>query len=99
MALSGLIVDALLGIAILSAWIAAIGFARLTSALDRLHCIAFVTVGCTLPIVAAAFVADGPSTRAFKLLLMFVITLVAGAAINQAIARAVFLRDEAGERT
>ena len=97
--MSGIIVDVLLAIAVLSAWIAAIGFARLSSALDRLHCIAFATIGCALPIVLAAFVADGPSIRAFKLLLLFTVALVAGAAVNQALGRAIFMRDEAGERT
>ncbi len=97
--MKAVIIDLLLSLAVLSAWIAAAGFARLTSALDRLHCIAFVTLGSGLPIVAAAFVADGASTRAFKLLLLFVIALIAGAAVNHAVARAIFTRDEVGERT
>ncbi len=97
--MSAYVVDALLAIAIVSAWIAAAGFARLTAALDRLHCIAFVTIGCGLPITLAAFVADGFSTRAFKLLLLFVVALIAGAAVNQALGRAIFTRDEVGERT
>ena len=97
--MSAIIVDTLLVIAILSAWIAAAGFARLTSALDRMHCVAFVTLGCGLPVVVAAFVADGFSTRAFKLLLLFVVALVAGAAVNHAVGRAIFTRDEVGERT
>lgn len=92
-------VDVFLGIAVLSAWIGALGFARLSTALDRLHCATFVTFGSGLPIVLAAFAADGPSTRAFKILLMWVIALVAGAAVNHAVARAIFTRAEAGERT
>ena len=97
--MSAIVVDILLAIAIISAWIAAAGFARLTVALDRLHCVAFVTIGSGLPIVLAAFVADGFSTRALKLLLLFVVALVAGAAVNQAVGRAIFTRDEVGERT
>ena len=97
--MSAIIVDILLAIAVISAWVAAAGFARLTSALDRMHCVAFVTLGCGLPIVAAAFLADGFSTRAFKLLLLFVVALVAGAAVNHAVARTIFTRDEVGERT
>ena len=95
--MTAIIADVLLGMAVIAAWIGALGFARLTSALDRLHCAAFITVGCGLPIVVAAFVADGPSTRAFKMLLLLVVALVAGAAVNQAVARAIFTRDEAGE--
>ena len=97
--MSAILVDALLATAVVAAWIGALGFARLGSALDRLHCVTFLTIGCGLPIVIAAFVADGPSTRAFKLLLLFVVALVAGAAMTHAAARAIFTRDEAGERT
>ena len=93
-----LAVDGLLGLALVAAWIGAIGFARLESSMDRLHCASFTTLGAGLPVVIAAFVADGPSQRAFKILLLFVIALVAGASVNQAIARAIFTRDEVGER-
>lgn len=92
------VVDVLLGLALISAWIGAAGFARLRSTLDRLHCATFTTLGAGLPLVIAAFVADGPSQRAFKILLLFVVALVAGASVNQAVARAVFTRDETGER-
>ena len=94
-----ILVDTLIGLAVVFAWIGAAGFARLASALDRLHAVAFVTVGSGLSLVVAAFVADGPSTRAFKILLLWLVALVAGAAVNQAIARAIFTRDEVGERT
>lgn len=88
----------LLAIAVASAWLAAVGFLRLESALDRLHCVAFVYVGCGLPVVAAAFLADGASSRAFKVLLLVLICFVAGASVNQSVARAIFARDETGER-
>ena len=97
MALRDVVVDILLGLAVLSAWIGALGFARLTSALDRLHCVGFTTIAAGLPLVLAAFVADGPSTRAFKLLLLWLVALIAGAALNQAAARAIFTRDEVAE--
>ena len=90
--------DVLLGLALIAAWLGAIGFARLRSSLDRLHCASFTTLGAGLPVVVAAFVADGPSQRAFKILLMFAVALVAGASVNQAIARAIFTRGEVGER-
>ena len=93
------VIALLLACAIASAWIGAIGFLRLESALDRLHCVTFVYVGSGLPVAIAAFLADGPSTRAFKILLLVVVALVAGAAVNQAVARAIFVRDETGERS
>ena len=94
-----ILVDTFLGLAVVFAWIGAAGFARLASSLDRLHAVAFVTVGSGLCLVVAAFIADGPSTRAFKILVLWLVALIAGAAVNQAIARAIFTRDEAGERT
>ncbi len=96
--MSAVAVDVLLGLALVAAWIGAAGFARLRSSLDRLHCATFTTLGTGLPIVVAAFVADGASQRAFKILLLFAVALVAGASVNQAVARAAFTRDEAGER-
>ena len=93
-----IVIDILLALALASAWLGAIGFARLRSSMDRLHCATFITLGAGLPIVVAAFVADGPSQRAFKILLLFIVAFVAGASVNQAIARAVFTRDEVGER-
>ena len=93
------ITDVLLAFIVASAWIGAIGFARLTSPLDRLHCVTFAYVGCALPLALVAFVADGASTRAFKILLLVVVSLVVGASVNQAVARAIFVRDEAGERS
>lgn len=92
-------VDVLLGLAIIAAWIAAVAFMRLKWSLDRLHVVAFVTIGCGLPIVLAGFVADGASTRAFKLLFLWGVALIGGAALNQAVGRAIFNRSEAGERT
>lgn len=96
--MSGIVVDVLLAIAVASAWFGALGFVRLSSSLDRLHCVAFTYVGSGVPMVAAAFVADGATTRSFKILLLFFVALIAGAAVNQAVARAIFTRDEAGER-
>ena len=97
--MSAALVDTLLGLAVVFAWVGAAGFARLASALDRLHAVAFVTVGSGLSLVLAAFGADGPSTRAFKILVLWLVALVAGAAVNHAVARAIFTRDEVGERT
>ena len=97
--MSAVVVDILLGVAVIAAWVGTLGFARLSAPLDRLHCIAFVAVGCGLPITLAAFVQDGASVHAFKLLLMLVVAIVAGASVNQALARTIVTRDEAGERT
>lgn len=92
------IIDLLIVLALATAWIGALGFARLRSSLDRLHCVTFVYVGCGIPLAIAAFVADGLSSRALKMLLLTMVALVAGASLNQVAARAIFNRDETGER-
>ena len=91
------LVAALLGLAVLGSWLGAFGFLRLRSAFDRLHCIAFVNVAGGVPLLLAAFVADGASTRAFKLLALIVIALVGGSATNHALARAILTRQKAHE--
>ena len=96
--MKAVIVDLLLAFALAAAWLRAIGFARLKSSMDRLHCATFTTVGAGIPFALAAFAEDGASQRSFKILLLVVVAVVAGASVNQAIARAIFTRDEAGER-
>lgn len=91
-------IDGLLGVALLAAWLGCFGFLRLRTALERLHCIAFVAAGAGLPIVAAAFVADGGSGRAFKILLLAAVQLASGAALAHAIGRTLLLRPSAEDR-
>lgn len=96
--MKAIIIDILIALALGSAWLGALGFARLNSSLDRLHCVTFVYVGCGLPLAIAAFVSDGLSSRALKMFVLVIVALVAGASLNQTAARAIFDRDEAGER-
>ena len=91
-------IGVLLALLVAGAWLAAFGFARLRSPLDRLHCVSFVYVACGLPLATLAFLADGASTRAFKVLFLVIVALVAGASVTQAMARAIFVRDEVAER-
>lgn len=96
--MKSIVIDLLIVLALGAAWLGALGFARLRSSLDRLHCVTFIYVGCGLPLAVAAVVSDGFSSRALKMLLLTVVALVAGASLNQVAARAIFNRDEAGER-
>lgn len=91
-------IDALLGLALFSAWLGCFGFLRLRTALDRLHCVTFVAAGAGLPIVVVGFVADGGSDRAFKILLLAVVQLASGAALAHALGRTLLLRPPAEER-
>jgi multicomponent Na+:H+ antiporter subunit G len=87
------VIDALLALALLHVWLGCLGFARLHSALERLHCVTFVNAGAGLAIVAAAFVSDGLSDRALKILLLAAVQLIVGTALSHATVRALFLRE------
>ena len=88
-----IIVAIALGIAVIAAWLGTIGFARAVTAYDRLHCITFVGVAAVAPVAIAAFVADGVTVRAAKVLLILLVTLIGGAAQSHAIGRALVFRE------
>ncbi len=88
------IIDALLVLAVLCAWFGALGFVRLRGPLDRLHCVAFVNVTVGAALTLAAFAADGLSSRSVKVLLIFALTLLAGAAGAHVTGRALLRRRE-----
>ncbi len=93
------VVDALLAMLVLAAWLGCVGFARLRSPLDRLHCVTFVNAACGAALVAVAFVADGLSDRALKTLLLVIAALFSGAAVAHATGRALVLRGSAEATT
>jgi len=86
-------VSVLLALVVLATWLAVWGFIRLPQVYDRLHCTSFAGIAAGVPLVALAFVADGASDRAFKILLLVALMLVSGAATTHAAARAVAARD------
>ena len=89
-------IDVLLGLLVAAAWIGCLGFARLRTPLDRLHCATFVNAAPGLLMVVVAFAADGASSRAFKVLLTVAISLAAGAALSHAVGRALVYRERFG---
>lgn len=91
------IIDALLVILVLGAWFGCAGFVRLRAPLDRLHCVTFVNTVCGLALAVTAFVADGVSDRALKVLLIAGLSLLAGAAATHATGRAWLLRQAASD--
>ena len=74
-------------------WLGCLGFARLRTPLDRLHCAAFVNVAGGAVLVAVAFLADGSSIRAWKVLAMVLAGMLGGAALSHAAGRALLYRD------
>lgn len=91
------VIDILLAVMVLAAWLGCAGFARLRAPLDRMHCVTFVNATSGTALVVAAFVADGPSNRAFLILLVAAISLLAGAAMSHATGRALLLRGSVPE--
>jgi multisubunit Na+/H+ antiporter MnhG subunit len=92
-------IDALLLLGGIVVWIGCIGFVRLRSPYDRLHCAAFVAVAAGPLVGLTAFVADGASDRAWKILLLVILLEVNGAALSHATSRAVAWRDMSGEKS
>lgn len=90
-----LAIDLLLAAVVLGAWIGCAGFARLRSPFDRMHCVAFVNTVSGSALTIAAFLADGASIRACKILLITVVSLLAGAAMSHVTGRALLLRGPA----
>jgi len=87
------IVAGLLFVMVAACWLGTIGFVRLPTPLDRVHCVTFVNAAAGAAVSLAAFAADGASDRAFKIALIVVVNLVAGAAVSHMTGRAVTQRD------
>jgi multisubunit Na+/H+ antiporter MnhG subunit len=85
--------DAFLCLFVAAAWLGAAGFLRLQAPLDRIHAATFVNAAAGAALTVAAFLADGSTDRAFKILFIVIINLFAGAAISHMIGRALTERE------
>jgi multisubunit Na+/H+ antiporter MnhG subunit len=92
---SALAIDGLLGVMVLATWLGCAGFLRLRVPLDRMHCVAFVYATAGGALSVAAFVSDGASDRALKILLLTAVGLLTGGALSHATGRALLLRGDA----
>ncbi len=88
-----IIVDVLLALSALAVWLGCIGFIRLKTALDKLHCATFVNVAAGFGVTLAVALQDGWTSRSWKTVALFIATLIMGAATSHAVGRAIFLRD------
>ena len=95
MVVTRLTIDGLLTVMVLTVWLGCAGFARLRAPLDRIHCVAFVNTTAGSALILAAFLSDGVSVRALKILLMVAASLLAGAATSHAVGRSILLRGSA----
>lgn len=89
-------VEVLLGLAVFSAWLGCYGFLRFKTALDRLHCATFVAVAAGFAVTLAVLLQDGLTDRLLKMIAIWLILLLSGAATSHALGRALVLRDGAG---
>lgn len=92
MAVRTILTEVLLAIAVLTAWLGAAGFARLSLPLDRLHCVTFVNVGCGALILPAAALWGGSADDLIKLALLLAASVIGGAAFAHATGRAILER-------
>ena len=91
--MKALAVDGLLALAVLSVWLGALGFARLRTALDRLHCATFVNVAAGSCLTFAAVLQDGLTSRSWKMAALLALILLTGSVTTHAVGRALHLRD------
>jgi multicomponent Na+:H+ antiporter subunit G len=82
-------IDACLAFAVATVWLGAAGFVRLPTPLDRIHAVTFINAAAGAAITLAAFLADGPTDRACKVLFIWLFTLAAGAALSHITGRAL----------
>jgi multisubunit Na+/H+ antiporter MnhG subunit len=88
-----IVASVLLILAVVAAWLGAISFLRLHTALERIHCVTYVSVVTLGALVLAGFATEGSTPRTCKLVLLWVINLAVGALLSHATARAIHLRE------
>ncbi len=93
-----LAVGVLLGLGVLTAWLAAFRLWRMRAPLDRLHLVAILATGPGFAFLLAALVEEGVATRPIKLLLVLLALLLIGAGLSHAAGSALVRRTAAGER-
>ena len=82
----------LLGLAVLSCWLGALGMVRMREPMQALHYLALPAIGALL-LTVAVFVRTGPSQAAWKTLLIALIVLGINSVVAHATARAFRTRE------
>jgi multicomponent Na+:H+ antiporter subunit G len=86
------VTDTALALCVAASWLGCVGFARLRSPLDRIHCVAFVNVTAGTALALAAIATDGITPRTVKIVFLVLVSILAGAATAHATARSLFDR-------
>jgi multicomponent Na+:H+ antiporter subunit G len=86
------LVSTLLWTSVVLVWLGVLGFSRLRTPLDRLHCVTFINTAAGLVLFLAVLSNDGPSVRVIKFLFLIFSALLGGAVLAHATSRALWLR-------
>ena len=79
-------------LAVVAAWLGALSYVRSRTALERIHCVTYVSVVTLGALVPAAVATEGITPRTCKLGLLWMINLTVGALLSHATARTIHLR-------
>ena len=86
-------INILLAATVALVWLGCLSFARLPTAFDRLHCATFVNVVGGFLLTVIGFLEDGWSTRSIKIATIWIVSILAGAALSHATGRALLHRE------
>ena len=84
--------DAILACAVLTIWLGAVAFFRLSTPLQRIHVVTFSNVTAGGLVVLAALLSDGVSSRSLKCVFIWLASSAFGALLAQVSGRALHLR-------
>jgi multisubunit Na+/H+ antiporter MnhG subunit len=84
--------DALLGLAVFSAWVGAFTFLRFDTPLERIHPVTFFNVVTLGLLTLAGFTSRGVTPQTLKCVLLWLTNITVGALLSHAVARAIHLR-------
>lgn len=87
-------VEALLGTAVVTAWLSCIGMMVMGDVLDALHYLAPVTTVGTFALLAAVVITEGAGQATMKTILICVVMLLINSVLSHATARAYRVRDK-----
>ncbi|MBB2203273.1 monovalent cation/H(+) antiporter subunit G [Gluconacetobacter tumulisoli] len=96
--MSAILLDGALGLLVIVAWVAVLGFLRLPETLDALHAAALLNVAGSASLIMVCVIADGLSARTIKLVLIALLLVFGGAVVSQMIGRAHLHRAAEEER-
>jgi multisubunit Na+/H+ antiporter MnhG subunit len=88
---------AFLVVAVACVWLGCLGFVRLTSAYDRLHCVTFAAVAAGGAVLLASWADLGMSPTMLKILFLLLYAVVNGAALGHATGRAILHRERSSQ--